>query len=187
MSKESRFIARVLRHSPQDAGITLGPGGWVSVADLLRGMRAAGHRVSRDGLTRIVEENDKRRFTLSSDGQRIRAAQGHSVEVDLGLAPARPPETLFHGTATRSLDGIFRDGIISAKRQSVHLSADEDTAMAVGARHGSPVVLAVAAGEMFRGGHEFRMADNGVWLTDRVPPERLFFAVKAGPSSSCVI
>lgn len=178
MSRESRFISRVLRHAPQDAGLTLDAAGWVSVADLLRGMRAAGHRLTREDLARLVEENDKRRFTLSADGQRIRAAQGHSVDVDLGHPPARPPATLFHGTATRSLDGIFREGIRPAKRQSVHLSADVATAMAVGARHGSPVVLAVEAGEMFEAGHEFRVADNGVWLTDHVPPERLSFAVR---------
>lgn len=178
MSKESRFISRVLRHAPEDAGLTLGAGGWVSVADLLRGMRAAGHRVRRDDLIRIVEENDKRRFTFSPDGRSIRAAQGHSVEVDLGLVPVRPPDILFHGTATRSLDGIFRDGIRPVRRQSVHLSADEATAMTVGARHGSPVVLAVAAGGMFLDGHEFMVADNGVWLTDHIPPKSLSFVVK---------
>lgn len=176
MSKDSRFISRVLRHAPQDAGLTLDAAGWVSVADLLRGMRAAGHRLNREDLVRLVEENDKRRFTLSPDGLRIRAAQGHSVTVDLGLAPAKPPETLFHGTATSALDAIFREGLVPGKRQSVHLSTDPETARAVGERHGKAVVLAVAAGLMWEAGHAFTVADNGVWLTDAVPPDRLSFA-----------
>lgn len=176
MSKESRFISRVLRHAPQDAGLTLDAAGWVSVADLLRGMRAVGHRLTREDLARLVEENDKRRFTLSPDGLRIRAAQGHSVPVDLGLVPAKPPETLFHGTAASALDAIFREGLVPGKRQSVHLSTDPETARAVGARHGKAVVLAVAAGLMWEAGHAFTMAENGVWLTDAVPPDRLSFA-----------
>lgn len=173
MSRESRFISRVLRHAPQDAGLTLDAAGWAPVSALLKGMRAAGHRVSREDVVRIVAENDKQRFALSEDGMRIRAVQGHSVPVELGLAPAEPPEVLFHGTASKTLGLIFRDGILPMSRRMVHLSASEETARAVGARHGTPVILRVEAPALVSAGHPVYQAENGVWLTDAVPLEFL--------------
>lgn len=101
MSRESKFPSRVLRNEPEAAGVALGPGSWVAVDELLRGMKAAGPAMKLDDLLRIVSENDKQRFTLSDDGCRIRAAQVHSVEVDLGLEAAVPPAELFHGTPWR--------------------------------------------------------------------------------------
>jgi probable RNA 2'-phosphotransferase len=41
--------------------------------------------------------------------------------------------------------------------------------MKVGQRHGKPLVLRIAAGEMQRDGHVFYQSDNGVWLTEHVP------------------
>ncbi|WP_170775907.1 RNA 2'-phosphotransferase [Ruegeria lacuscaerulensis] len=175
MSKESKFLARVLRHQPELIGLKLGVGGWVLIDDLLRGMKRAGHRLSWEDLERIVQDNDKRRFTLSDDGKRIRAAQGHSVEVDLLLEPQEPPAELFHGTAKANLDSIWSDGIKAGRRQQVHLSSDPETATRVGQRHGRPVVLKVAADAMYEDGHLFWRADNGVWLTDYVPPQYLGF------------
>jgi len=173
VTRDSRFLSRILRHAPEDAGITLDSAGWADVGALLRGMKAAGRAISRSELEEIVGTNDKRRFTLSADGRRIRAAQGHSVPVDLGLEPVVPPETLFHGTATSSLDGIFARGIEPRSRRQVHLSPDSATALAVGRRHGKPVVLRIMAIDMHRAGHVFFRADNGVWLTDHVPVDFL--------------
>ena len=175
MSKESKFLSRVLRHEPDLIGLTLGPGGWVQVDELLRGMKRAGHRLSPDALRQIVTDNDKQRFTLSEDGRRIRAAQGHSVVVDLGLTPTEPPVTLFHGTARDNLDAIFASGLNPGRRQHVHLSPDEETAVKVGTRHGRPVVLRVNTAAMHADGLIFWRADNGVWLTATVPPEYLGF------------
>ena len=129
--------------------------------------------MERAVLEEIVATSDKKRFTLSEDGKRIRAAQGHSVEVALGIEPVVPPETLYHGTATRFLEPIRAEGLKPGSRQQVHLSADEVTAHAVGTRHGKPAILRVAAGDMHRAGHAFYRADNGVWLTDAVPPQFL--------------
>lgn len=173
MSKSSKFLARVLRHEPALAGLELGAGGWVPIQDLLRGMKRAGHRITEADLKQIVAENDKRRFTLSPDGLRIRAAQGHSVTVDLELQPACPPDTLFHGTARDSLDTIWAEGLRPGRRQHVHLSPDFQTAERVGARHGKPVVLRIAAAKMHADGHLFWQADNGVWLTETVSPAYL--------------
>ena len=176
MSRASKFLSLVLRHDPSAAGVELDRQGWVRVDDLLRGCRQAGRAISRAELDEIVATSDKRRFTISPCGTRIRAAQGHSVAVDLGLAPVAPPDLLYHGTASGNLDSIFTAGLLPGRRRDVHLSGDVETARAVGRRHGKPVVLVVAAGEMHRDGHVFRRADNGVWLTDRVPPSRLAFA-----------
>jgi putative RNA 2'-phosphotransferase len=173
MSRECRTLSRILRHSPQEAGLTLGPGGWVRVDDLLKGLRSLGLRLRREDIERIVAENDKSRFTLSEDVQRIRAAQGHSVAVDLQLAPAVPPPVLYHGTARSSLEAILVQGLKPGRRQHVHLSQDLETVARVGARHGKPVVLRVDTAALYAEGQLFWHTDNGVWLTDAVPPHHL--------------
>lgn len=173
MSRTPRMIARALRHEPGLLGLTLSPGGWVRVDALLRGLSAVGRRTTREELFAIVAADEKGRFTLSPDGQRIRAAQGHSVEVDLQLDPVTPPDRLLHGTATRHLGGIFRDGLLPGRRQRVHLSETEEVARTVGSRHGVPVILEVDAGLLHAAGHHFWRADNGVWLTGPVPVTHL--------------
>ena len=173
MSSTPRMIARALRHEPGLLGLTLLPGGWVRVDALLRGLAAVGRRTRPDELRAIVAADTKGRFTLSPDGARIRAAQGHSVPVDLQLAPATPPDRLLHGTATRHLEGIFRDGLLPGRRQRVHLSETPEVARQVGSRHGSPVILEVNAGALHAAGHPFWRADNGVWLSGPVPVTHL--------------
>jgi putative RNA 2'-phosphotransferase len=173
--KLSRFISKVLRHQPELIGLSLDAGGWAQVDELLQGAQKAEVPLTRELLDRVVAENDKRRFAFSEDGQRIRASQGHSIPVDLGLAPLCPPEVLFHGTALRFLDSIHRSGLIPRSRQYVHLSADAQTAQRVGQRHGSPVVLTVQAGQMQADGLLFYRSANGVWLTLSVPARYLIF------------
>lgn len=166
----------VLRHRPEAAGLELDPAGWVGVDALLAALAAHGRTLDRAGLERIVATNDKRRFALSEDGQRIRASQGHTVPVDLGyreVAMADVPEQLFHGTHPGALAAIRREGLRPMTRHDVHLSATRETAERVGARRGQPVVLTVASGEMARAGHAFRVSANGVWLTPTVPPRYL--------------
>lgn len=179
MSKESKFLALILRHKPEEIGLVLDPHGWADINELLAKMKKAGRRLSHEELSKIVLNNDKKRFTLSEDGKRIRAAQGHSVTIDLNLQPKAPPEELYHGTATSSLDAIFSEGLKPGRRQQVHLSLDIDTARKVGERHGKPTVLRVNSGEMYRAGHEFFQADNGVWLTNFVPAQYLGFGTAA--------
>ncbi|WP_300073232.1 RNA 2'-phosphotransferase [uncultured Ruegeria sp.] len=175
MSRESKFLSLVLRHRPDEIDLQLDKQGWARVDDLLRKLKKANRKLSRDELFRLVESSDKRRFTLSEDGLRIRAAQGHSIDVDLGLAAQRPPDELYHGTASANLDSIFSDGLNPGQRRQVHLSLDPGTAEGVGQRHGKPVVLRVEAQRMFEDGFEFFRADNGVWLTDKVPAVYLGF------------
>ena len=171
--KVSKFLSRHLRHEPERLGITLEPGGWVPVDQLLRACADRNFALSEDELREVVARNDKQRFSFDESGRRIRANQGHSVEVDLGLEPAHPPAVLFHGTAERNLPSILEHGLERRGRHHVHLSPDEETATRVGARHGRPVVLEVEAGAMHGDGHEFLVTANGVWLTDAVPPRYL--------------
>ncbi len=171
--KLSKFLSYVLRHRPDEIGITLGDQGWVDVDELLTKAKAAGHEISRQELQQVVDTSDKKRFSFSDDGRRIRAAQGHSVSVELGLTPQEPPAKLYHGTATRFLNAILREGLKAQARQHVHLSSDLDTATRVGQRHGKVVVLTVDAGNMHAAGFVFYRSDNGVWLTDKVPMEFL--------------
>ncbi|MET7612145.1 RNA 2'-phosphotransferase [Streptomyces seoulensis] len=171
--KVSKYLSKHLRHQPERIGLTLDPAGWVEIDALLAAAAAHGFPVTRAELDHVVAVNDKRRFAV--EGGRIRASQGHTVEVALGLPPATPPPYLYHGTVARSLDAIRAEGLRPMDRHDVHLSADRETATRVGARRGRPVVLAVDAGAMHRDGHVFHLSANGVWLTDTVPPHYLRF------------
>jgi putative RNA 2'-phosphotransferase len=164
----SKRLSYVLRHHPDSVGLTLDAHGWVDVGDLL----AALH-LTRAELDEVVAGNDKRRYALDGTGTRIRASQGHSVPVDLGHAPAVPPDELFHGTVERFLPAILAEGLRPGARHAVHLSADRETAEQVGARRGRPVVLRVDAAAMAQDGVAFTRSDNGVWLVEAVPPRYL--------------
>jgi len=169
----SKFLSLHLRHQPADLGLTLEPGGWVPVADLLAGASRRGFVITPDELAEVVRASDKQRFALDPTGTRIRANQGHSAEVDLQLEPAEPPAVLYHGTADRFLDAIRRDGLLKMARHHVHLSPDSATAGKVGLRHGRLALLEVDAAAMGAGGYTFYRSANGVWLVDAVPPEYL--------------
>lgn len=171
----ARLLSLILRHEPERIGLTLDGQGWANVPDLIRLAKRAGKPFDLAILRRVVEMNDKRRFTLSPDGLRIRAAQGHSLPIDLDLPAVQPPDRLWHGTARDNLPSIFRDGLKPGRRQMVHLSADRETAQRVGERHGKAVILAVEAGLMFRDKIPFCQADNGVWLVPSVSPAYLAF------------
>jgi len=171
----SKFLSLVLRHRPETIGITLDEQGWVEIDELLAAANRAGRRLTRAMLERVVNEYDKQRFSISLDGLRIRANQGHSVQVDLGLQPTQPPDLLYHGTVARFLDSIRVSGLERGSRQYVHLSPDVETASKVGQRRGRPVILIVEADRMWRDGHTFYRAENGVWLTDSVPVTYLRF------------
>ena len=170
----SRFLSLVLRHQPEVIGLTLDPQGWADI-DTLIALSGSKRRLDRDLIARVVAGNDKQRFAISADGQRIRASQGHSVAVDLMLPQSTPPAWLYHGTATRFLDAIRREGLKPGSRQHVHLSHAFDTAVKVGGRHGRPHVLHVDAARMAADGHVFMLSENGVWLTATVPVEYIDF------------
>jgi len=166
----------VLRHQPELMGLVLDEGGWASVDDLLARLPSRGLRLTPDELRELVETNDKRRFAFSEDGARIRAVQGHSLPVDLGLSPIAPPERLYHGTVAGRLDAIRREGLSRRSRQHVHLSPDWEGAQRVARRRrGEEAILVIEAGRLHRDGGRFYRAENGVWLAERIPAAYIVF------------
>jgi putative RNA 2'-phosphotransferase len=163
----------VLRHRPERIGIELDAAGWVSIDTLLAQLAKHRHPLSREELEAIVNSDEKGRYAISSDGRRLRANQGHSVPVDLGLQPATPPDTLYHGTVERFLPAILEQGLLPMQRHHVHLSAELETAVRVGARRGTAIVVRVDAAAMRRDGHPFFVSENGVWLCEAVAPAYL--------------
>lgn len=166
----SKFISLVLRHKPEAANLTVDKYGYAQVDELVAYLNKKYGGFTVTDLDTIVETDDKQRYSYNNDHTKIRAVQGHSFPVDLGLEAQQPPLLLFHGTSTKYLDSIMKKGIISKSRQYVHLSKDVDTAHTVGLRHGAgTVILVVSANQMWRDGYKFFLSDNGVWLVDEVP------------------
>ncbi len=172
----SKFLSLVLRHDPASIGLQLDPSGWASLEELIACAALHGTQLTPELVREVVLTSDKQRFVFDSGGGRIRANQGHSVDVDLGLSPIAPPDCLYHGTATRFLISIQATGLVSQGRQFVHLSLDIETARLVGARHGVPTVVTVRAGDAALAGHLFYRSANGVWLVREVPLRYLEFA-----------
>lgn len=171
LDSSSKFLSLVLRHKPERIGLSLDSEGWASIDELMILANAAGQALDQRTIEVIVAMSDKQRFALSHDGQRIRANQGHSIYVSLGLEPQVPPEELYHGTASRFFSSIQMNGLHSAQRLHVHLSSNANVAEQVGARHGKPIVLIVNAKAMSAAGHLSYLSQNGVWLTKAVPPQ----------------
>ena len=167
--KVSKHLSYVLRHAPRAIGLSLDDAGWVDVDTLLERSRDAGFPIERAFLDEVVATSEKKRFSLSDDGRRIRANQGHTVEVELGYAPSVPPDVLFHGTPAGTVPLVRASGLKKMGRHHVHLSRDVATATTVASRRGRPVVLRVDAAAMARAGHVFYVTPNGVWLTGEVP------------------
>jgi len=176
--KISKYLSKHLRHQPERIGLQLAPGGWVSVDELLAACAKHQFVITQAELKEVVSSNDKQRFSFDSTGSLIRANQGHSVEVDLQLEPAVPPDVLYHGTGHGAVESILHTGLSKRSRHHVHLSREIETAKSVGARHGRPVVFAVDAAAMNQAGYTFYCSDNGVWLVDQVPPEHLYLIEK---------
>ena len=176
----SKFLSYVLRHKPDTIGLTLDSDGWAEISQLIRLANGHGTKLTLELLLEVIARSDKNRFALSSDGSRIRANQGHSIQVNLNLQPQIPPEILFHGTATRFASSIRTQGLVAGSRQFVHLSADRSTAIQVGKRFGKPIMIEVEALAMSRNGHEFFMSANGIWLTCSVPTTYLSFSDTPG-------
>ncbi len=172
LTRWGKLLALVLRHKPQELGLTVDVHGWAQVEALVQAFSKIG-TFDKKLLEQIVREDNKGRYSFNEDKTRIRANQGHSLPVDVELALAQPPEVLYHGTGEKYVQLINAQGLLPQSRLYVHLSQDKDTAVKVGKRHGRPVVYQVAAGAMARAGCKFYLSVNGVWLTKRVPAEYL--------------
>jgi putative RNA 2'-phosphotransferase len=178
VTKISKLLSLVLRHKPETISIVLDENGWTNVNMLLEKMSAEGLRLDREELNFIVATNSKKRFAFNDTGDKIRASQGHSIDVELNYEPAAPPGILYHGTASHNVNSILSIGLEKRNRQHVHLSKDVSTALTVGQRHGKPIIFEVRTGEMHEDGFIFYLSENGVWLTDNVPAKYLQHRVK---------
>jgi putative RNA 2'-phosphotransferase len=165
----SKLMSLVLRHQPEAIGLILDKNGWASVQELIEKMNANGTQANIEIIHTVVVTNDKKRFSFNEDKSKIRANQGHSLEVELNLNTTEPPVILYHGTAERFAAKILQEGLIKQQRQHVHLSKDIETAKAVGTRHGKPVILNINARAMRQDGFVFYLSENKVWLVDEVP------------------
>lgn len=169
----SKQLSYILRHKPESIGAKLDEEGWLPTATLLDKTG-----IDMPTLEKVVADNNKKRFEFNNDQSKIRARQGHSVQVELGYKPVTPPAVLYHGTIVAPCRAIFKEGLTKQARHHVHLSEDRTTAHKVGDRRGVPVILYVDAKRMYENGHEFFVTPNNVWLTDSVPPEYISTRVK---------
>jgi len=173
--KISKFLSRILRHSPETIHLSMDKNGWVNINELIENAnKYTNMRLTDDLIKTIVQTNDKQRYIISEDGKRIRANQGHSIAVDLELESKTPPDILYHGTAERFLDSIMKNGLKPMNRQHVHLSQTKETAFSVGKRHGESIVLSINAKKMYEDGYKFYLSENKVWLADKVPVKYFF-------------
>ncbi|RYD56544.1 MAG: RNA 2'-phosphotransferase [Sphingobacteriales bacterium] len=173
LTKTSKFLSLVLRHQPETIGIELDNNGWTDVKTLIERANAYGVELDEATLDHLVATNSKKRFAFNDAHDKIRANQGHSVDVELGFPSRLPPEILYHGTGEKSVQSIMDKGLDKGSRHHVHLSADTETASKVGQRHGKPFIFEVMAGQMHKDGFAFYISDNGVWLTEHVPAKYL--------------
>ncbi len=171
----SKFLSLVLRHSPETIHLKLDENGWANVDELITKCNQHQKKLDLELLNIVVETNDKKRFAFNEDKTKIRASQGHSIEVELNLKEALPLEFLYHGTVEASINGIKEKGLQKMSRQHVHLSKDKETAIKVGSRRGKPIILKVEARRMHEEGFRFYLSENEVWLTDEVPVKYIQF------------
>lgn len=169
----SRYIALLLRHHPEKAGLCLDEHGWVEVEALIQGVRRRYPEFNRAVLDEIVARDSKQRYTYNQDKTCIRANQGHSIPVDVELKQALPPTILYHGTGEKYVESIQKVGLIPKSRLYVHLSTDIQTAIQVGKRHGQPVVYQIDTQQMIHDGFIFYISANHIWLTKAVPVQYL--------------
>lgn len=172
-TKISKFLSLILRHAPETIDLKLDENGWADVKELLEKSAQNGNAFTREELETVVETNDKKRFTFDDSGEKIRASQGHSIEVEIGFEEKTPPEILYHGTAEKNVEAILQNGLRKMQRHHVHLSTEIETARVVGNRYGKPVIFKIETEKMLAENFKFYVSANGVWLVESVPPEFL--------------
>lgn len=169
----SKFLSLILRHKPETIDLKLDENGWADVKELLEKAAQNGNAFTREELETVVETNDKKRFAFDDSGEKIRANQGHSIEVEIGFEEKTPPKMLYHGTAEKNVEAILQNGLRKMRRHHVHLSTEIETARAVGVRYGNPVIFKVETEKMLAENFRFCVSANGVWLVENVPPKFL--------------
>jgi putative RNA 2'-phosphotransferase len=167
----SKWMTKVLRHTPGEFGLTLDPeDGSCPAASLLTAVTAQPRWswVTMEDIHQVVRNSEKQRFEWNGD--RIRARYGHSHD-HISYTPGIPPPTLYHGTNTKALPSILKEGLLPMGRQYVHLSEGTHFATMAGSRRGELMILKVDTVQARESGAAFYFAGNEVWLADRVPAD----------------
>lgn len=167
----SMHLCRLLRHEPELVGLQVDAEGWADLDELVRKVKK--YSLTRELVQEIVETDDKGRYRISPDGNRIKCCQGHSIDwVKPRLEVREPPEFLYHGTTAKAW-GLIQGsgGIQKMGRHHVHLHDDEDMAWNSANRRKQEkgVVLVIAAKEMHDAGMAFLTSENEIWFTEEVP------------------
>lgn len=163
----SKYISLLLRHKPEKENLSMDSKGWVDTYDLISKLN-----ITKEDLNNIILDNNKKRFEYNDDESKIRARQGHSKNVDVELKKSVPPVKLYHGTLEKFKTAILKKGLLKMNRLHVHLSKDLETAQNVGRRKGKDLaILEIDTKAMYADGYQFYLSNNGVWLTEHVPPK----------------
>lgn len=163
----SKYLSYILRHKPETINLKLDKEGWGDIQYIIDNSEM---KLSYDMIKEIVDTNDKKRFSISEDGKKIRANQGHTTkDVDIHFKKSIPPIILYHGTKEEFLSSILKKGLLPMERQYVHLSSDIETAKKVGDRRkGKTIILSIDVKQMLADGIEFYLSENNVWLVKEV-------------------
>ncbi|WP_420001153.1 RNA 2'-phosphotransferase [Acinetobacter sp. LF10] len=173
-TQTSKFLSLILRHKPEQIGLQLDQEGWAKIDELIEAAQQHNTFLDDELIQTIVAQCDKKRFQISDDGLNIRAVQGHStLTVQREMIALKPPQYLYHGTASRFIDSIQTQGLIAGQRHYVHLSEHKETALNVGQRYGKPILFLIDTVQMYKDGFTFHQAENGVWLITHVPTQYL--------------
>lgn len=170
-AKLSKEVSYALRHAPWEYELEMDEQGWVPIEQLTLTLRFCkeGHMLHEQDFARMIELSNKKRFEVL-DGK-IRALYGHSIPHKINKSAAVPPALLYHGTSRTIVDQIRREGLRPMARQYVHLSADPETARAVGRRKdSSPVLLIIDALKAASEGTLFYHGNHTIWLADYISP-----------------
>ena len=173
LTEKSKYMAMLLRHKPEKGNLKLDSNGYTDVDSLLKALE-----IEFETLEEIVRNDNKQRYSFNEDKTRIRANQGHSVSnVSIKFKEFIPTKPLYHGTALKFKSGIDKKGLISMRRQYVHLSQDIETAKSVGMRHAkynsNLIIYEIDYKKMLKDGHKFYISDNNVVLVECVPKRYL--------------
>ena len=177
IEKLSKEVSYALRHAPWEYELEIDEQGWVSVVQLLGALHEdeKWENLGEEDLQHMIDNSEKKRHEIS-DGK-IRAFYGHSIPIKITKEEKEPPELLYHGTAKRFFPLIIETGLLTKKRQYVHLSQDIETAFAVGKRHDEkPIILEICALDAWKNGVKFYYGNEKVWLADEIPSK--FITVK---------
>lgn len=173
LNRIGKFMSLVLRHKPEDADIEIDVEGWTDTKTLLKNLK-----INSEELDWILDNNNKDRFAYNESKTKVRANQGHSlpyVQIEFEeVTLEKSPEYVYHGTSTDVFSILLKEGISKMKRTHVHLSKDEETAINVGKRKSSNIVIVkIKAKEMVSEGNKLYISKNGVYLADFVPAKYL--------------